>query len=157
MEGFREDQQKLVNDWLSAKKGSEEEKAKETEMREYLATSFKGGAEPDKVMDLMTGAKNAGLKVLCAEPNGAKLTHDGDGVNINHEKRDENWSNVVQRQLKNNPQSKVVLFAGSGHFTHSPDATVAVRLAQSGVKTADLTPPSQYPDGEIILPGICSK
>ncbi|MBX9724910.1 MAG: hypothetical protein K2X81_26125, partial [Candidatus Obscuribacterales bacterium] len=149
MECFREDQQKLVNDWLAAKPGTDDEKSLETDMRTYLDKTLNSGAEfTDKVMDFMKGAKDGGMKVLCIEPNGGKITYDGDGED---KERDGNWNKVTQNYLKENPESKVLILAGSGHFIHMRDQSVADKFAQDGIKTTDITPPSQYIDGEILL------
>lgn len=147
MEGFREDQQGLIDDWLKAEKGSEEEKRLEAQMREYLARALGGEPEfAEKTMAIMKAIKDAGMKILAIEPNGAKITSNGDGKDMD---RDANWQKVVENHTRNNPDSKVLIFGGSGHFIHMRGITVADRMGRTGTKTADLTPPSQYIEGDI--------
>ena len=149
MEGFREDQQDLVNDWLKAEKGSPKANELESQMRDYLNKAINDPMYVDKIMQFMQAAKDAGMKVLCIEPNGGMITNNGDGTPMN---RDSNWKKTVENYLKDNPDSKVMILAGSGHFIHMRGETVSDMMKKDGTKTTDLTPPSQFIDGEIILP-----
>jgi hypothetical protein len=139
LEGLREDQQNTVNDWLAAGKGSPEEANLEEQIRSYFEKSLN---DPEL-------AKNAGMKILCIEPPGGRITYSGDGKDLD---RDYNWDKVVQNHLKENPDHKILMFAGSTHFTHFRGKTVAARMANNGTKTVDLTPPSQYLDKDIDMP-----
>ena len=147
MEGFRENQQPLVDQWKDAGKGTALEKSLEGQLKEYVHTAINDTKEfEDKMMDVMRAAKDAGLKVLCVEPNGIKMTFGGDGEGGHPPgDRNENWTEITQKYLTDNPSSKVVAFAGTGHFIHLPqDDTFADKIAKSPFKATDITPPSDY-------------
>jgi hypothetical protein len=141
MEGLREDQQQSINDWLAAESGSAQEKRLELEISTYLSKSLNGKMIETKIMELLKGIKAAGMNVLCIEPKGAAMTNTGDGE---PQVRDGNWNKVVQNHLQQNPDSKVLIFAGSGHFIHMRDETIRDIMHNNGTPTTDLTPPSQY-------------
>jgi hypothetical protein len=147
MEGFREDQQPLVNQWLAAEKGSDAEKRLEGQVRENVHRAINDTKDfEDKMMEVMRASKDAGMKVLCIEPNGVKMTTDGDGDDGHPPgDRNENWTRVTQKYLTDHPDSKIVAFGGAGHFIHLPeDDTFADLIAKSPFTPTDITPPAEY-------------
>lgn len=138
LEGFRENQQTLINDWLHS---DDADGKLETQIREYMKSEL--GADSkyiDKMMDLLKAAKDKHMNLLCIEPDGAKMTGNGTGTDMD---REGNWKPVIDKYLEKNPESKVLVFGGSSHFT-----SLGKFVASEKDKIADLTPPSQYkPDG----------
>jgi len=141
MEGFREGQQGLINSWLSTQKGSAEEKASEAQIEKYLNIAVNQGDDfNNKTMNLLHSIKDARMNILCPEPDGGRMTGEGDGEKKD---RDGNWAPVTNNYLLNeHPGAKVIVFAGSRHFSHHPEGK---RFAdEENGKAVDLTPPSQY-------------
>jgi hypothetical protein len=87
------------------------------------------------------------------EPNGGNLYYGGDSGEGVAAQRDSNWADVIQSYEKQNPDSKVLVIAGSTHFIKMQNnPTLPEVLSRKGVPAVDLTPPSQYFEGEILLP-----
>lgn len=154
VELLRENQQSMVDGYLSAQKGSPEEASAEQRIRERLEhTVNQDQLLTNKTMEFIKAAKDAGLKVLCMEPNGGNLYYGGDPGEGVAAQRDSNWADVIEGYEKHNPDSKVLVIAGSTHFIKMQNnPTLPEILSRKGVPSVDLTPPSQYFEGEILLP-----
>ncbi|HEY9790068.1 MAG TPA: hypothetical protein V6D22_06710 [Candidatus Obscuribacterales bacterium] len=151
IEGIGQDKQELVNKFVAATPGTQEEQKLKDEIKQYLTDT--GPKDPncnpvqewiDKTMAVLHDAKDQGLKVLAPEPIGYPQSTN----------RDANWNNVIQqdRKANTNPNSKLLIFAGSGHFVRGlaptgaiPNENIADIFQRQGVKAVDLTPPSLIP------------
>jgi hypothetical protein len=153
MEGFRQEQLGLIDDWLHAEKGSDNETNYKNQIRDYLNRRVNDG-HTEKYMDLLQAIKNAGMrKVLCIEGNNFQMTDTGDGRPVGLTERDGNWEEVVSQYLSKTNNSRVLVFAGAPHFMHDPvsefdpsKGTFAQRISADKRihSSVDLTPPPMY-------------
>jgi hypothetical protein len=148
MEEFKQSQQGLINKYLSDPKGSPQEQADKNSIQDYLVNGIK--LDPKNKIDLETIKKEMALlqlfkdkkmRVLAAEPDGAKITGADNGDPCIP--RDPNWVRTVTAAT--DAGAKVLVFGGSFHFERLLHNTFAELMANNPqIRTVDLTPPDDY-------------
>jgi hypothetical protein len=153
MEIFPEDLQPTINAYFQSKKRDEDDESL-LKIQESLENLWHPGVpnETEIKMSLMDVVKRIkatpGLQMLALEPAGLKmdltkpLPTDPNNP-LYH--RDSNWVKVIQQILAQDRNAKIVVFAGTGHFTAAPEQPWTVKLlgeANPPIRFAILREPS---------------